>query len=360
MAHGIEAEYKVTVSSRVPNAATPHTITEIGELSPIGNITYEDALNSEGSASISVEPEKVPSDIAARLSDLKETPCELTIIRDNTILWTGLLLSCQLQGTTLTINARGILYYLRYMELESDLLFDTLTDQFTIGKGLVDAYQDLSFGDYGIDTSGIGTSGVTRIRRYVSTEKHNVFERLQQLAEIDSGFDFWVDADDRDLNFVTSRGSDKTDEVYADQSNILNPNVFWSVAQDNIASEGIAVGTVDNPDAGVVVGTKSNTTLRSKFGRVTVFVSADGVSTQATIDDHAQRAIDSRDSQILIPGPSVLPITDVLPTDFEPGDKISYSINIGTLGQLYLEQRVRSKRVSVNEVGVESMELELL
>lgn len=360
MAHGLEAEYKVTVSSRVPNSGTPHTITEIGELTPIGNISYEDALNAEGSASLSVEPESVPVDIAARLKDLKEAPCELTVIRADTIVWSGNLLSCQLQGTTLTINARGLLYYLRYMELEADLLFPSLTDQYTIGKGLVDAYQDLPFGDYGIDTSSIGTSGIDRIRNYIYTEGHNVFERLQQLAEIDSGFDFWVSPNDRKLNFVTSRGSDKTDEVYADQSNILNPNVFWSISEGNLASEGIAVGTTDTPDSDIVVGTKSNTALRAKFGRVTIVTSADGVTTQATIDDHAQRSIDSRSDQILIPGPSILPVVDVLPTDFDPGDIISYSINIGTLGQLYLEQRVRSKRVSVNEVGVETMELELV
>ncbi len=360
MAHGIEDEYKVTVSSRVPNTATPHTIAEIGELKPVGNISYADVLNAEGEASLSVNPEKVPSAIATRLKDLKELPCELTIIRDATIVWTGPLLSCQLQGGTLTLNARGLLYYLRYMALEADLIFATPTDQYTIGKGLVNAYQDLAFGDYGIDTSGIGTSGVTRVRRYIFTEQQNVFNRLQELAEIDNGFDFWVDSDDRDLNFAASRGTDLTTKVYADQSNIINPNVFWSVAQDNVASEGIAIGTSDDPDASVVVGTKSNTDLRSKFGRATVLVSADGVTTQATIDDHAQRIVDARDSQLLVPGPSVLPIKDVLPTDFGPGDKISYSINIGTLGQLFLEQRVRSRRVTVDDVGVETMEIELI
>ncbi len=360
MAHGIEDEYKISVSSRVPNSGTPHTITEIGELKPVGNISYADVLNAEGEASLSVNPEKVPSAIATRLKDLKELPCELTIIRDATIVWGGPLLSCQLQGAILTLNARGLLYYLRYMALEADLIFDTATDQYTIGKGLVNAYQDLAFGDYGIDTSGIGTSGVTRVRSYIFTEQHNVFNRLQELAEIDNGFDFWVDPDDRDLNFAASRGTDLTTKVYADQSNISNPNVFWSVAQDNVASEGIAIGTSDDPDTSVVVGTKSNTDLRSKFGRATVFVSADGVTVQATIDDHAQRIVDARDSQLLVPGPSVLPIMDVLPTDFGPGDKISYSIDIGTLGQLFLEQRVRSRRVTIDDVGVETMEIELI
>lgn len=360
MAHGTEAEYKISVASRVPNAATPHTITEIGELAAIGGISYTDVLNAEGEASLSVEPEKVPLSIATRLADLQSTPCELIVIRDATKVWTGPILSCQLQGTTLTINARSLMYYFRYMVLEADLIFGSPTDQFTIGKGLVNAYQNLSYGDYGIDTSGIGTAGVTRIRRYVYTEGHNVFDRLQQLAEIDNGFDFWIDADDRDLNFAASRGTDKTGQVYADQSNILNPNVFWSVSQDNVASEGLAVGTVDDPDAAPIVGNKSNTTLRSQFGRVTVFISADGVTTQATIDDHAQRVIDARDSQILIPGPSVFPVADALPTDFDPGDKISYSINVGRLGQIYLEQRVRSKRIIVDEEGAENMELELI
>ncbi len=360
MAHGIEVEYKVSVSSRVPNTSTPPTVTEVGELTPVGNVSYQDALNAEGEASLSVEPERVTSAVASRLADLEANPSELTIIRDNTRVWTGPLLSCQLQGATLTLNARGLAYYMRYMTLEADLIFASPTDQYTIGKGLIDAYQDLSFGDYGIDTSGIGTAGVTRVRSYIATEGHNVFTRLQQLAEIDSGFDFWVDADDRDMNFAASRGSDKTDEVYADQSNILNPNVFWSVSQDNVASEGIAVGTSEDPSIPPVVGTKSNTTLRAAFGRVTVQIPVDGVTTQATIDDHAQRIVDARDSQLLVPGPSILPVADVLPTDFEPGDKISYSIDVGMLGQIYLEQRVRSKRVIVDENGVETMELEML
>ncbi len=353
-----EAKYKISVASRVPAMSAAPTITELDELAPIGAITYADMLSGDGEASLQVEPDKIPSNIASRFKDLRATPCELNIYRDSVKTWVGTILSCQLQGPNLVINARGLLYYLRYMTLEADLIYASATDQYTIGAGLVDAYQDLDFGDYGIDTSGIGTHGTTRIRSYPFIENQNVHDRLLQLAEVKNGFDVHVDSATRDLTFSDPRGTDKTGSVYVDQSNIINPNVFWSVAGDDIASEAIAVGTpTDGPP---VIGTKSNSTVRTTWGRATVFTTAENVTEQATVDDQAQRLLDGRQDQLLVPGPSSFSSEDVSPATFGPGDTISYAIDIGRIGQLYVERRIQTKRVTVDTAGVETLALEMV
>jgi len=361
MPEGIEAKYTLSVSARLNAASGPPTITEVGEVAAIGDISYADELDSEGEASFSVEPENLDPDVADRLRDLRALPCELNIYRNDIVIWRGPILSCQLQGPTLTINARGLLYYLRYMTLEANLLYPTATDQFVIGKGLVDAYQALARGNYGIDTSTTDiTSGVTRIRNYLYKENHNVFKRLQELADIDQGFDFWVSHSDRKLMFEDEKGSDLSSSVYADSSNIDNPNIFWSVAADDVASEGIAVGEDPNAVQASIVGVRSNTTLRNTFGRATVFQTADDVTQQTTIEDHAQRIIDSRGEQIFFPSPSTLVVKDVEPSDFSTGDAIQYTYKIGAIGTVNVVRRVNVRRVMVDSNGTESLELSLI
>lgn len=361
MAHGLEAKYTLSVSSRQNAASGPPTITEIEEVTPIGDVSYADELDSEGEASFSLEPETIPSDVATRFRNLRQFPCELNIYRNELVQWRGPILSCQLQGPTLTVNSRGLLYYARYMTLEADLLYASLTDQFVIGKGLVDAYQALARGHYGIDTSTTNTtSGVTRIKNYLYKENHNVFKRLQELADIDNGFDFWVDHVTRKLMFENEKGTDLSLSVYADSSNIENPNVFWSVAADDIASDGIAVGTDPEGVQQSIVGTAENTTVRDSWGRATVFQTAEDVTHQATIDDHAQRIINSRSEQVFVPGPSTIVVKDVEPNEFSTGDRINYTFKVGNIGTINEVRRLNMRRVKVTREGTETMELELL
>ena len=147
MAHGVEATYTLSVSSRLNASSGAPTVNEVGEVQPVEDISYADELDSEGEASFSVEPENLNIEVAARLRNLRALPCELNIYRNDIVIWRGPILSCQLQGPTLTINARGLLYYTRYMTLEGDLTY-TGVDQFVIAKGLVDTYQALSYGNY--------------------------------------------------------------------------------------------------------------------------------------------------------------------------------------------------------------------
>lgn len=359
MAHGIEPEYKLVVSSRENQAAAAPTITEIGEVKPVGSISYADELNAEGDAGFSLNPDVLLQDIADRFANLRQFPCELGIIRNEDRIWTGPIINCQMQGPTLTVKARGLFYYTRYMRLEADLLYATPTDQFAIAAGLIDAYQSLAYGDYGLDLSGIGTSGVTRIKNYFYLENHVVYDRLRELAERDNGFDIWVDHATREVNLGT-KGADLSQSVYADQSNITNPNVFWSVAAEDIFSDVISMGLDSAGAEAPVVGTAESTTVRESWGRATGFVTADGVVEQATIDDHAQRSIDQHDEQLFVPAPGVVPVKDGEPSDFTTGDTINYSIRLGNIGLVNVQRRVRLRRVTVSPDGTEDMQVEFI
>lgn len=346
--------YVCSLFRRANAASGAPTFTEVAEVQPVGGISFEDVLNAEGEASISVDPYKLRSEIKSYIVDLRDTPLELRITKGSTTKFRGPLISCQQQGPTLTLNSRGAMYYWRYWFVESDLYYQN-TDIFTIIKGLIDHYQALAYGNYGFDTSGMGTSGTTTTRNFLFAEGHNIFDRIEEMSQRVNGFDYWIDPDTREVNIASSRGTDKSNTVFLEEG-VDDPNVFWSVASGDIASEAIAAGT---SDAGrLVVGTASDTPTREAFGRSTYFETIDGVGEQTTIDNYASRFASQRTEQIMKPGPSVLPVADADIDSFAPGDTVSYSVDFG-LGKMNFARRVLKKRVTVDETGQESMDVEL-
>lgn len=355
----VTTTYELVLVDRTPNQLTGPTLTDLGPLiAP--TITYQEVLNGDGQLQCSVVPDKLEADVKNALRRLMDPsvppdPLELHLYRDGSKVWAGPLVGWQIQGGTLTLDARGMAYYLRYWWVTSDLTY-TATDQYTIAAGLIDHWQSLDYGNFGIDTSTVGTSGTTRTRTYLADEHHNIHEAVTKLSEVSDGFDWWIDADGT-LNLSAQRGSDLTSAVVFDLRNITNPGIAGSVAADDIASE--AFGLATDVDVDPFTSTRSNPAVRQAFGRAGVAKTFDGVSVQATLDGHTQRLVDDRSGPLFVPGPELIPVSDMRPGDFGPGDTTEWSFDAG-LGLQTFDRRLSAVQVSIDQDGGETMSVAML
>ncbi len=353
------AEYELVLVDRTPNQSSAPTLTDVGPL-VAPTITYTDVLDGDGTLKCSVVPERIDPDVKTALLNFTDPDSppdglEVHLYRDGVKVWAGPLVAPTLEGGSLTLRARSRSYDLRRMWVTSDLTFSSV-DQYTIVAGLVDHWQDLDYGHWGIDTSSVGLSGTTRTRTYLAAEHPNVHEQIDNLSNVLNGFDWWVDPDGT-LNLAAERGSDLTGTVVFDLRNIADPDIAVSVGPEDVASE--AFGLATSADFDPLTSTRSNVTLRETFGRCGVAATFDGVSVQGTLDDHTQQLVDDRDGPLFDPGADLIPVSDVEPGDFAPGDLAEWSLDIG-LGLQTFTRRLSTVGVSVDENGGETMSVAFL
>jgi hypothetical protein len=349
------ADWLLESVARTPNESAAPTLTTLGPIA-FTNLSYEDELSRDGSLEFSCRPERLDPDTRAALFDLSAQPLEVVLREGSAVRFAGPVWSWGLQGGTLSANCRGLLAFTRYMQVDGDTgdLAFSATDQYAIVAALIDAWQALDYGDYGLDTSQVGSSGVTRDAPYLAAERHQVYQRIVELSERINGFDVWV-TPDRELHLAAERGSDLSDAVFLDLRNITSGDEQASVAAGDVASEAWGVGTSTGDSA--YTSQQANAALRATFGRCGVSDTFDSVSGQGTLDDHTGRLLDERSSMLVTPGPGLHPVRDAGVGDFDVGDTISYifATALGTRARAY---RVVKKRVQVDEGGSVNMAVE--
>jgi hypothetical protein len=342
--------YELVAVTRTPQAAGPPLLAEIGPI-VAPTITWTRSLSRPGSIAFSCTPERLPAEVRFRLRDLARYPIEVWLRRDGEIVHAGAVTGYQMQGTTLTVTAPGLLSYLGYMLIDADLTF-TGVDQTAIGRELVDQWQRLPYGHFGIDTTVVALSGVLRDRAYIAAEQHEVLSRLTQLGAAINGFDIDVDPATRALLLTSPRqGVDLSDSVVLDGRNITDAGVVVSVAAGDVASEAFGLGGGTET---AIATRRSNRARRATFGRAGVTGSFDGVTQPATLDAHTQALLDARGEQLFLPGPGLIPVADADVGSFGVGDTVTYAFDAG-LGLQAGAFRVVEREVSVDADGAEAM-----
>ena len=311
------ATYEIVAAGRTPNQLTGPTLQELGPLRGAFNLT--ETLDDAGQLNVTVSLATLGADIKTRLRDLVAQPMEIWLYRNSTLIFQGPVVGGNIQGDSVSLTARGILFYLHYMLVETDKSW-TATDIYTIAKEMVDDWQDQDYGNYGVNTVSIGTAGTTRDHTIAgATETPRVFEALKAFAE--GVFNFWIDHSDRTLNFGT-KGSDVSATVFLERG-VQSPNIQFSVAPDLVASEAYATGTAPEQDA--LTSTQANASVRTSWGRAGVGTTHDPVSDQNHLDDLAQADLDTRASMYFRPGPGMVPVPDADWDDFVVGDTVTYT-----------------------------------
>lgn len=351
--------YEVTLVARTPQAASAPTLVEVNRL-VVERISYVEELNRPGTATLGAPIRSLSDEVKTRLADLAAFPCEVWIYRDATLEWAGEVQTLGIRDQVVELGCVGLLGYTWRMGVTSDLTFSGI-DQFTIAADLVDHWQAQAYGDYGIDTSGVGTSGVTRSRVYLRDELHNIGKRLQELGAVDDGFDTHVDPTTRALVLsYPQRGTDLSASVFLDERNIDSASVAMSVAPEDLVSDGSFTGTSsDGSSSSTIYSARSTSALRATYGRSWGGESFDGVSDTGTLDGHGDAYLAARTGQFFQPGVTLLPRVGTEPGDLHAGDTVSYAYDAG-LGLQSGTFRVAKVGVEVDEEGKERMKVEFV
>lgn len=347
--------YDVVAVSVTPQAAAAPSREEIAPIKAEG-LAWGVELNREGFIEVSCKPENLDESIKERLRDLMAKPMDLNIYRGSTLVQSGPVIGFNLTGeeTTLSLHAAGHLYNLRYMYVTTDLVYSG-TDQYLIGKGLVDHWQNLAYGDFGIDVSAVtGSSLVNRDRTYLAAEENSIYHRLIELAETQNGFDLDFDPSTMVLDFVASKGVDRTSTVVLDRRNITDPGIVVTVTAGNVATDAQGIAPSSDP---LLTSTDGDSATRITAGRRGVFGSFDGVTVQGTLDDKTSALLAARLTPHLRPASRAIPLEDMDVDSFDVGDTIGYAFDSG-IGIVTGTYRVEKKSVSVGSDGTETMTVE--
>lgn len=175
------------------------TGTRIAELA-VNGLRYGSRLNSCGDLSGSVPLPALTSTsniaLAAQINDaVDECRRQIIVERDGVVVWSGIcwLAPYQDNPPSREIRAAEDWSYFRHRVIATSQTF-TATDQLTIAKTLVQNALNDQGADIGITVPTPTASGVTRDRTYNYFEVKPVGEAVEQLSQVDNGFDFAIDA----------------------------------------------------------------------------------------------------------------------------------------------------------------------
>lgn len=347
--------YELVCIGRIPQTSGPPTYLQIDPIDWTG-LSYVDELSKPQQLNAGVAISSITEAVLQRLRDLSDLATELWLYRQGRLVFAGPLLGWQVQGETLTLNASGLLTYLKMMIVDSDQVFSQ-QDQTVIATKLIDQWQNLDYGNFGIDTTGIPPSGVLRDGTYLQKELHNVYQRVTEMGARENGFDVSVDPQSRKLRLAYPlQGVDRSsgeDAIVFDARNVTSPNIICSSAPGDVASESYGTGTSSGSDT--VYTVQSNLELRARYGRSAYAANYDGVSEQATLDDHAEAALETRSDALLVPGPDTRVTPDADLSQYDVGDTINYQLH----EQLSISGafRMRKRQVTVSKTGQETVSL---
>lgn len=356
---GIQATYELLVIARINQPSGKPLLLQVDPIEGWTTLAYTEQLSTPTQLNVGVKLTTITEPIVQRLRALHELATEIHLYRNGRLVFAGPLVGYEVQNEALTFNAQSAMYYMRWMVITADLVFKQI-DQFTIVKTMVDAWQNMASGNFGLDTSGIKPSGVLRDATYLKTELDHVYETVLELAKGDQGFDFSVDPATRALQlWYPQQGVNRSsgaDAIVIDAASITNRNIICSVGVNDVASESFATGA--SPNQVTFYSTKSNSQLRSNFGRVGVTATFSTISDQPTLDSHAQGLLNARNAALMIPGPDVRVTMDADISSYNIGDTVQYQLHdrLNIRGNFRLHKRT----VKVGATGQELVTLEFV
>ncbi|HEY9413617.1 MAG TPA: hypothetical protein VIQ30_02555 [Pseudonocardia sp.] len=356
----LSVQYELVCMARIPQTTGPPLLLAVDPIDWTG-LSYTDELSKPQQLQAGCQISGLTDAVVQRLRNLDELATELWLYRLGKLVFAGPLLGWQVQGEALTFNAAGLLAYLKMMVIQKDLVFSQV-DQFTMAQTMVDQWQTLDYGNFGIDTSTVGASGVLRDGTYLQKELHNVHQRVTDLGARQNGFDVSVDPASRRFTLdYPIKGVDRSggeDAIVFDDRNVTSPNIVASAAPGDVASEGYGTGTNTGAGGDTILSVASNLELRARYGRTAVTATFDGVSQQDTLDAYTQGLIDARGNVLLVPGPNVRVTPDSDLGSYDVGDTVSYQLHsrLSVAGAF----RIRKRQVTVSKTGQESTSIQFV
>jgi len=351
-------DYQLVAVARVPQQSGPPLLIEVDPIEWTG-LSYTDELNKAQQLAAGCQISSLTEPVLQRLRDLENNPTELWVYRNGRKVFAGPLMGGQVQGEALSLNAQGLMSYMKYMDVQQDMTF-TQVEQHEMVAALINQWQVLEYGNFGIDTTNLIPSGVLRDGTYLKKELADVYKRVTELGDRLNGFDIAVDPTSRKLDLqYPHRGVDRStgeQAVVFDARNVTSTNIVFSCAPGDVATDAFATGTGNNTDP--LYGTASNPELRVRFGRAAVVGQFDGVSEQATLDEKLTGLLSTRGNALLIPGPDTRVTTDSDLSSYDVGDTVSYTLHerLSAPGAF----RLKKRQVTAAKTGQESVSVQFV
>lgn len=346
------SSYNVVSVRRTPQASGVPVYLELGPLYPTSFTIMDHKHMMASEATFNVGMRTLDPDTKTALRDLAAQPLEVWVYRDGTRIFAGPVTGGTVHNDNVVLQCRGRLFYLAYMYVTADKSW-TATDLFTIGKELVDDWQTLTYGHFGLLTASIGTLGTTRNWEIPgATEFPQVGEMLRTLSA--GSFDIWENASNGNLEFAASRGTDLSTSVVIERG-VTDSSAGFALGPGILASEVFAAGTT--PTTLLTDTTSQDAAVRASFGRAGVAVTFDPVSDANHLGDLADALLSTVDHVYWQPGGELYEVPEATFEDVAPGNRVEYSYDAG-LGKVTLTPRIQKRQLSVEQDGKERIYVE--
>lgn len=352
-------KYELVCVARIPQTSGAPAFLIIDPIDWTG-ITHTEELSAASTLSTTAKISNLTEPVLQRLRKMAELPSEMWLYRNGKQVFSGPLLGWNVNGESLTLQSQDLMAYTRMMYITQDLKYTNI-EQFDIVAGLINQWQDLDYGNFGIDTTGIAASGIPRTITYAYKELHNVAQRIDDLTKMTDGFDIGIDPASRKLElYHPYRGVDRStgeDAIVFDSRNVTSTDIVSSAAPGDLASEGLGTGTASGADV-PFVSSASNLELRARYGRTGFTGTFDQVTDQASLESYVQAMIDARGATLMIPGPNARVTVDSDVSAYDVGDTVDYQLHseLSVSGAF----RIRKRVITVADTGTESVSVEFV
>lgn len=303
------------------------TDTLAGEL-PLESLKFGEVLNGPGALSASL-----PLDSAISASELVPGRTSLYIERDGVIVWGGLLWTMRMEVDTnaAELGAEGFWSLIRNRRLTDNVTF-TATEQTTIAASLLTALAGKPGGDHRI-TPAASATGVLRDRTYISWERKNAAEAIEELAQVRDGFDFrvacrWSGSSIVREFFTSYPATGRRTEWVLDvgtNAELLSVEVDATTMVTTAHVKGEGEGT----DA--LLATVSNASILGSYPLLEDLTAYSDVTNRSTLEAHARRRLDRGAAPVVIPSVTLYAGREPFIGSFIVGDQVRVRCSYGLI-----------------------------
>lgn len=274
---------------------------------------------------------------------------EVWVYRNGVVVAAGPIwdISVSTDSKALNCGAQSLEDYLD-VRLIQDADYNVI-DQVNIAWGLIQDSQARTGGNLNI-SSGVLLGGVTKSISYKTYDGKYILEAIQDFAEADDGFDFWISPSNRAFNAIYPRPAiDRNLHLsYPQHISSYAMNIQGKYTRNRIVIQG--------PDPSYAVGI--NTTGRTTYGLREYTDSLKDAATVNELDAFTDHTVAMRSAVSAYP---TLVLRGQYPNIFDPftityGDKVKITIKDGYI-DVDQQYRYKGAQVTVNHSGDETVVL---
>lgn len=277
----------------------------------------------------------------------------IDIYRGDRKLWSGVLTGVSgnvgdISGR-ITLNFSGYLCLLEKMEVSPAGKTFTDIDQGTILWTLVDDFQKLPNGNYGITQGNVAT-GITRDRTY--SPFMNVYQAFQNMTEVINGCDLEI-TEGKVLNIYAHQGRRLSAIVFEYGKNIAGLNFNFSMK--DLTNQANTIGSGEGVD--LLYSVAHNMQSQEIYGLMQKSYLHSDVIDVDTLTEHAKKYVEEYPDPTQIYGCSVRDTVDTALKSYGVGDEVRLRIKKGYL-DIDTYRRIKKLTVNVNSEEVENIGVE--